>query len=88
MANNPNYYKKLLEMTKTVPSLSESQIGLDLKRTFPDNKRCMEESFLESLKNILLCYSIRNSTAGYCQGMNFIAGKILLIMENEVSLLK
>ena len=43
----------------------------------------MEKKFLESLKNILMCYSIRNTSVGYCQGMNFIVGRLLLIMDNE-----
>ena len=43
----------------------------------------MEQSFLEKLKNILLCYSIRNTSIGYCQGMNFIVCRLLLIMDNE-----
>ena len=43
----------------------------------------MEKSFLTKLKNILICYSIRNSSIGYCQGMNFIVGRLLLIMDNE-----
>jgi hypothetical protein len=43
----------------------------------------MENNFLEKLKNILICYSIRNTTIGYCQGMNFIVGRLLLIMDNE-----
>ena len=43
----------------------------------------MSEKFLEKLKNILVCYSIRNTTVGYCQGMNFIGGRLLLIMGNE-----
>ena len=43
----------------------------------------MENSFLEKLKNILICYSIRNTSIGYCQGMNFIVGRLLLIMDNE-----
>ena len=30
-----------------------------------------------------MCYSIRNTTVGYCQGMNFIVGRLLLIMDNE-----
>ena len=56
---------------------------MDIQRTFPDEKLCMEKSFLEKLKNILLCYSIRNTSIGYCQGMNFIVCRILLIMDNE-----
>jgi len=43
----------------------------------------MEPSFLEKLKNILVCYSIRNTSIGYCQGMNFIVCRLLLIMNNE-----
>ena len=43
----------------------------------------MEKKFLERLKNILMCYSIRNTSVGYCQGMNFIVGRLLLIMDNE-----
>ena len=43
----------------------------------------MSPKFIEKLKNILNCYSIRNSTIGYLQGMNFIVGRILLIIENE-----
>ena len=43
----------------------------------------MKETFLEKLKNILICYSTRNTSVGYCQGMNFIGGRLLLIMGNE-----
>ena len=56
---------------------------MDLKRTFPDEKECMKENFLGKLKNILICYSTRNTSVGYCQGMNFIGGRLLLIMGNE-----
>ena len=30
-----------------------------------------------------MCYSIRNTSIGYCQGMNFIVGRLLLIIDNE-----
>ena len=43
----------------------------------------MTEKFLDKLKNILICYSIRNTSVGYCQGMNFIGGRLLLIMGSE-----
>lgn len=56
---------------------------MDIQRTFPDEKLCMENNFLVKLKNILICYSIRNTSIGYCQGMNFIVGRLLLIMDNE-----
>ena len=43
----------------------------------------MTEHFLQKMKNILLCYSTRNTTVGYCQGMNFLVARLLLIMEDE-----
>ena len=43
----------------------------------------MEKEFLSKLKNILICYAIRNTSIGYCQGMNFIVCRLLLIMGNE-----
>lgn len=66
-----------------MPNPNENQINLDIKRTFPQEKLCMEKKFLEKLKNILMCYSIRNTSVGYCQGMNFIVGRLLLIIDNE-----
>jgi hypothetical protein len=83
MYNNTGYYNKLLQYSKTIPCPSEKQIILDLRRTFPEEKDCMTDSFLEKLKNVLICYSIRNTSVGYCQGMNFIGGRLLLIMGNE-----
>lgn len=81
--NNPGYYNRLLQFSKIVPCPSENQINLDLRRTFPEEKECMTDNFLQKLKNILICYSIRNTSVGYCQGMNFIGGRILLIIGNE-----
>ena len=72
-----------MEYSKSVPNPNENQINLDIKRTFPQEKLCMEKKFLDRLKNILMCYSIRNTSVGYCQGMNFIVGRLLLIMDNE-----
>ena len=43
----------------------------------------MNEKFQKSLRNILMCYSTRNSTIGYCQGMNFVVSRLLLILGNE-----
>ena len=43
----------------------------------------MSEQFLLKMKNILLCYSTRNTSVGYCQGMNFLVARLLLIMEDE-----
>ena len=73
----------LLEYSLNVPCPSEHLIDLDLKRTFPNEAKYQSEHFLQKMKNILLCYSTRNTSVGYCQGMNFLVARLLLIMEDE-----
>ena len=83
MDTHPGYYKNLIEYSKSMPCLFAHQIDLDLKRTFPNDEKCMTDEFLLKMRNILLCYSIRNNTVGYCQGMNFLVARLILIIENE-----
>jgi hypothetical protein len=82
--NNKNYYKNLLELSKKIPCFYEKQIMKDIPRTKVDvmNKN---PSYKEKMRNILICYSIRNHSIGYCQGFNFIVLRILEIMQNEVN---
>ena len=83
---NPSYYNDLLILSKEVPSLYSNDIEKDLDRTnqifFTEN-----EKYKDMLRNILVCYSLRNSSIGYCQGFNFIALRILEITQNEVILI-
>ena len=82
---NKNYYNNLLNnYPENIPSPFEGQINLDLGRTYPNDPFFKEEENLKKLKNILIAISRREATIGYCQGFNFIAGKILKICENEV----
>ncbi|XP_032888858.1 growth hormone-regulated TBC protein 1 isoform X1 [Amblyraja radiata] len=84
MENNPTYYKKLLEMEED-PKLVES-IRTDINRTFPDNvqfRRTTNPSFLQPLFNVLVAYGNHNKTIGYCQGMNFVAGYLLIVTKDE-----
>ena len=78
-----NYYQQLLKYSLEVKCPSIIQIDLDLKRTFPEEERVMDEKFQKSLRNVLICYSTRNTTIGYCQGMNFVVSRLLLILGNE-----
>ena len=82
---NPTYYNDLLNLSKEVPSLYANDIEKDLDRT---NQVLLSENkvYKEMLRNILICYSIRNSSIGYCQGFNFIALRIIEIAQNEVIL--
>lgn len=77
----PDYYSKLLNLSKEVPSLYTDIIKKDINRT-----NTKDEEIKKKLFKILVCFSIRNSSIGYCQGFNYIALKILEIVEDEVIL--
>lgn len=81
--SNPNYYSNLLQLSKEIPNKYEIQIIKDIPRT---NEEILKKNptFSEMMKNILLCYSIRNSSIGYCQGFNFIVLRLLQVLQNEV----
>jgi hypothetical protein len=83
LEQNKNYYKNLLELSKKIPCLYESQILKDIPRTKPDLLK-NNPSFKENMRNILVCYSIRNNSIGYCQGFNFIVIRLLEVLQNEV----
>lgn len=58
----------------------------DLNRTFPDNvmfRKTADPCLQKTLYNVLLAYGLHNQDVGYCQGMNFIAGYLILITKNE-----
>lgn len=91
--NNPNYYKTLLKNKNNYPDYSEytidkviitTKLNQDLKRTFPKNEKFNTKENLKILKNVLIAYSRRNTAIGYVQGFNFIAGRIIQIVNDEV----
>ena len=81
---NPQYYQKLVELSKDVNSLYSKQIEKDLKRTFLNNN--INEEKINQLRRVLISYSIRNSSIGYCQGLNFIVNNLIEVLENEVNI--
>ena len=85
MENNKNYYKNLfIDYFKFIPSACENQINKDIIRTFIDPIKAENNELILKLKNILIAYSRRNITVGYCQGFNFIIGELLdFFNENE-----
>jgi hypothetical protein len=85
MKYNNNYYSNLIEnYPESIASPYENQIDLDLDRTFPQDPFFQDKKNLTKLKNILLAFTRRESTIGYCQGFNFIVGKLLKVCEDEV----
>lgn len=93
---NKGLYDKLLikmddlmkKKKKIMPDLDI--IERDLNRTFPDNIHFQREAFqideapmIKSLRRVLVAFSLYNPKIGYCQSMNFLAGLLLLFMDEE-----
>ncbi|XP_026563160.1 growth hormone-regulated TBC protein 1 [Pseudonaja textilis] len=84
MDHNPGYYQKLLEGDQN--SKLVETIMTDINRTFPDNikfRKTAVPCLQKTLYNVLVAYGHHNPSVGYCQGMNFIAGYLILITRNE-----
>jgi len=79
IACNPLYYDNLLKLTKEVPTSHENQIDKDIKRTSAKSLSKNPELKIK-MKNVLMCYSIRNSSIGYCQGFNFLVLRLLEVL--------
>ncbi|KAF2869851.1 rab-GTPase-TBC domain-containing protein [Massariosphaeria phaeospora] len=75
----PGYYDDLVENGDDNPTIV-SQIQMDITRTLTDNIFFRKGPGVQKLNEVLLAYSRRNPEVGYCQGMNLIAGCLLLIM--------
>ncbi|XP_015836514.1 TBC1 domain family member 1 isoform X1 [Tribolium castaneum] len=83
-SNFPNYNVPYEQLLKQLTS-HQHAILIDLGRTFPNH------SYFSSplgpgqlaLFNLLKAYSLLDSEMGYCQGMSFVAGVLLLHMEES-----
>lgn len=84
MSYNSLYYYRLLEENSLRVSKFTTQIDRDLRRTFPEDPYFNKPESFDILKNILMAYSFRNPNIGYCQGMNFLAGRFLTLGFSEV----
>ncbi|OMJ67037.1 hypothetical protein SteCoe_35903 [Stentor coeruleus] len=75
-------YKKLHE--RIADDIS-NQIDRDLHRTFPEHRIFQERDGIGQmiLKNILCAYANYDPEVGYCQGMGFIVGCLILQIRNE-----
>lgn len=96
MENSLGLYQDLLtRVDKDFRTLE--QIELDIHRTFPDNKFFKDgKEDRKKLYNVLVAFSGMliwkyinkfpleyNKDIGYCQGMNYIAGLIVLVVREE-----
>ncbi|KAF3782659.1 TBC1 domain family member 2A, partial [Nymphaea thermarum] len=55
----------------------------DLPRTFPCHPWLDTPDGHASLRRVLVGYSFRDSDVGYCQGLNYVAAFLLLVMKTE-----
>lgn len=81
---NPDLYKTVLKGPLKQEVIET--ISLDIPRTFPDNiyfKSSSSDSKRVPLYNVLLAFAHQNPQIGYCQGLNFIAGIMLLVTNSE-----
>ncbi|XP_044106096.1 growth hormone-regulated TBC protein 1 isoform X1 [Neovison vison] len=84
MDQNPGYYQRLLQGEHN--DRLEEAIRTDMNRTFPDNvkfRKSADPCLQNTLYNVLLAYGRHNQAVGYCQGMNFVAGYLILVTKSE-----
>ena len=82
-ARNPSYlslFPRALE-----ESAHQELIDLDISRTFQDSPEWRKKGFDQVTRRILLAYSIRNPSLGYCQGLSYIAGLLAAVASEEVA---
>lgn len=72
-----DYHSLCEKETQWTPS-----IVMDVTRTFPDVK-AFDDVQQQRLKRVLNAYASCNPEIGYCQGMNYVAGLLLLVSHNE-----
>lgn len=81
-SKDPNLEQQYLELINQ-ESVYEKAITRDLSRTFPNNDYFQSKAGQEALFNVVKAYSLYDSDVGYCQGISFIAGPLLLNMPEE-----
>ncbi|CDJ59425.1 TBC domain-containing protein, putative [Eimeria maxima] len=82
--SDPKAFERL-QMAQLPVDVS-GQIELDLPRTFPNNKRFRCSGGICALRRVLRGFAAARPGVGYCQGLNFLAGTLLLFQEQELAL--
>ncbi|KAA8910838.1 hypothetical protein TRICI_004026 [Trichomonascus ciferrii] len=94
LAAHPGLYDKLCRQTTGLRNADTELIERDLQRTFPDNvyfrnsaegsgPGAEETVLVRALRRVLTAFSVYMPTIGYCQSLNFLAGMLLLFVDEE-----
>ncbi|KAG5680104.1 hypothetical protein PVAND_009630 [Polypedilum vanderplanki] len=79
IAQHPNLYNDLIR------NLSDKEINntikIDIPRTFPDN--IFFDQYKVPLYNVLSAFADHNPIVSYCQGLNYIAGLLLIVCSGD-----
>lgn len=78
-----SYYNDLIRAVEGKTTPATRQIDQDLPRTFPGHSWLDTPEGHAALKRVLVAYSFRDSEVGYCQGLNYVAALLLLVMKTE-----
>lgn len=78
-----SYYNDLISAVEGKVTPATKQIDHDLPRTFPGHPWIDTAEGQASLRHVLVAYSFRDSDVGYCQGLNYVAAFLLLVMKTE-----
>ncbi|KAK6117818.1 hypothetical protein DH2020_048445 [Rehmannia glutinosa] len=78
-----SYYNDLISAVVDKDTAATKQIDHDLPRTFPGHPWLDTPEGHAALRRVLVAYSFRDSDVGYCQGLNYVAALLLLVMKTE-----
>ncbi|OIW16444.1 hypothetical protein TanjilG_19160 [Lupinus angustifolius] len=78
-----SYYDDLTKAVEGKVTPATRQIDHDLPRTFPGHPWLDTPEGHAALRRVLVVYSFRDSDVGYCQGLNYVAALLLLVMKTE-----
>ncbi|CAK9133398.1 unnamed protein product [Ilex paraguariensis] len=78
-----SYYNDLIKAVQDKVTAATKQIDHDLPRTFPGHPWLDTPEGHAALRRVLVGYSFRDCDVGYCQGLNYVAALLLLVMKTE-----
>lgn len=78
---NPGYYEALKKHKILYPHPGHGDVEKDLKRSGLGGEDKTDQ--ITMMRNVLGAFITRNPSIGYCQGMNFLAARLLVFLNEE-----